>query len=98
MRALCLICCGIATKSCPGEMMSIDDLWNLRELMCSVLETKIGDQKLRLEDRLDELVRRLVAVPADVRQRLHPLRGEPKYQNPGDPSITWSRRAGIHAG
>jgi DNA-binding protein H-NS len=74
------------------ERMSIDDLWTLHEQLCSVLETKIKGEKLRLEDRLDQLVRRSVAAQTNIRQRGLSPKGEPKYQNPEDPSITWSGR------
>jgi len=74
------------------ERMSLDDLWSLHEQICSALETKIKDEKRILEHRLDELNRRSVAAPADISQRRPSLKGEPKYRNPDDPSITWSGR------
>lgn len=79
------------------ERMSLDDLWSLHEQICSVLETKIKDEKRKLEHRLDELSRTSVAAPADIRQHRPSPKGEPKYRNPEDPSMTWSGR-GIHAG
>jgi DNA-binding protein H-NS len=74
------------------ERMSIDDLWSLHEQICSVLETKIKDEKRKLEHRLDELVRRSVAAQTDIRQTRPSQKGEPKFRNPDDPSITWSGR------
>ena len=57
-----------------------------------MLETKIKDQKRKLEHRLDELGRRSIAAPAAIRRRRPSPKGEPKYRNPEDPSITWSGR------
>jgi DNA-binding protein H-NS len=100
-RQTALFCFRIATKYYLGgtkmtkddfERMSIDDLWSLHELMCSVLEAKIKDQKHRLEHRLDELGRRSVAAQTGLRQTRRSPKGEPKYRNPEDPSITWSGR------
>jgi DNA-binding protein H-NS len=74
------------------QRMPLNDLWSLREQICSVLETKIKDEKRKLEHRLDELNRRSVAAPADINQHRPSPKGEPKYRNPEDPSITWSGR------
>jgi DNA-binding protein H-NS len=74
------------------ERMPIDDLWSLHEQMCSVLEARIKNEKQKLELRLDELGRRSVANPANIRQRRPSPKAEPKYRNPQDPSITWSGR------
>jgi DNA-binding protein H-NS len=72
--------------------MSLNDLWSLHEQICSVLETKIKDEKRKLEQRLDELGRRSVAARADMRERRPSPKGQPKFRNPDDPSITWSGR------
>jgi DNA-binding protein H-NS len=74
------------------ETMSIDDLWSLHERIGSVLEVKIQDEKRRLEHWLDELGRRSVASQADIRHTRPSPKGEPKFRNPNDPSITWSGR------
>jgi DNA-binding protein H-NS len=74
------------------ERMPLDDLWSLHEQICSVLETKIKDEKRKLEHRLDELDRRSVAAQTDIRRTRPSPKGEPKYRNPDDPSITWSGR------
>jgi DNA-binding protein H-NS len=74
------------------ERMSIDDLWGIHELMCSVLEAKIKEQKRRLEHRLDEVGRRSVAAQTGLRQTRSSPKGAPKFQNPEDPSITWPGR------
>lgn len=106
ISASCLICFRITTEyylwgckmnSNDFEGMPLDDLWSLHEQICSVLETKIKDEKRKLEHRLDELSRTSVAAPADIRQHRPSPKGEPKYRNPEDPSMTWSGR-GIHAG
>jgi DNA-binding protein H-NS len=84
------------------ERITLDDLWSLYEQICSVLETKIKNQRRKLEHVLDELGRRSltldklarssVTAPFDIRKRRPPPKNEPKYRNPEDPSITWSRR------
>jgi DNA-binding protein H-NS len=73
------------------ERMPLDDLWSLHEQICSVLETKIMDEKRKLERRLDDLGRGSVAAPV-VRQRRPYPKVRPKFRNPDDPSITWSGR------
>jgi DNA-binding protein H-NS len=72
------------------ETMSIDDLWSLYELIGSVLEAKIQDEKRRLEHCLDELGR--WPAQTDIRQTRPSRKGEAKFRNPDDPSITWSGR------
>jgi DNA-binding protein H-NS len=74
------------------ERMPLDDLWSLHEQICSVLETKIKDEKRKLEHRLDELGRKSVPAPGDIRQHQPSPKGGPKYRNPEDPTITWSGR------
>jgi len=72
------------------EGMPLDDLWRLHEQICSVLEKKIKDKKRKLEQRLDELGHKL--DEGGIRQRRPHPKGEPKFRNPEDPSITWSGR------
>ena len=74
------------------ERMPLNDLWSLHEQICSVLETKIKDEKRKLENRLDELNRKSVAAPAGARQRRPYPKVQAKFRNPDDPSITWSGR------
>jgi DNA-binding protein H-NS len=101
ISANCLICFRIATEyylwgckmnSSDFEGMPLDDLWSLHEQICLVLEKKIKDEKLKLEHRLDELVRKFDGTAAGIRQHRPRQRGEPKFRNPEDPSITWSGR------
>jgi DNA-binding protein H-NS len=75
------------------DKMSIDDLWNLHEQICSVLEKRIAEEKRKLEHRLDELNRGLSVTQAALPQKRRPYpKVEPKYRNPENPSITWSGR------
>jgi DNA-binding protein H-NS len=74
------------------EKLSIDDMCILHEQICVVLERKLEDEQRRLQTLLDQIRRRpartLAAIP---RRRLYP-RVAPKFQNPVDPSLTWSGR------
>jgi DNA-binding protein H-NS len=58
--------------------MSVDELWLLRLEIAELLQQRIQQEKLLLEERL----RRLRPYP--------PV--SPKYQNPDQPSETWAGR------
>ena len=72
--------------------LSLDDLWNLHERVCSLLEKKLESENRKLQARLDQLGRRFDGTPADIPQRRPYPKVEPKFRNPADPSATWSGR------
>jgi DNA-binding protein H-NS len=67
--------------------MSLDQLWALREQVCTELNRKIPEERARIEGRLRELQR---ATRSDAR-RPYP-RVFPKFRNPTQPSETWAGR------
>ena len=74
------------------EKLSVDDLWNLHERVCSLLEQRFESEKRKLQARLDELGRNFGGTPADIPQRRPYPKVEPKFRNPEDASVTWSGR------
>jgi DNA-binding protein H-NS len=72
--------------------MSTDELWLLREKIGSLLVKKVEAEKRELQKRLDELDRKF-GNPADAeRQRRPHPKVYPKFQNPKQPSQTWTGR------
>lgn len=69
--------------------MSADELWDLREEISTVLSTRLGAEKQRLERRLARLEGR--AERSQTARRPYP-KVHPKYRNPERPSETWSGR------
>ena len=79
-------------KDSDFEKMNLDDLWRLHERISSILERKIEDEKRKLQRRLDELGRKSGEANAESpRRRAYP-KVAAKYQNPQNPSQTWSGR------
>ncbi|MET4148057.1 MULTISPECIES: H-NS histone family protein [Bradyrhizobium] len=81
------------------KSLSIDELWKLHEEVCSILSDRILLEKQGLEERLAKLSGgaqiekpRISGRPlkANDRRKYPPVL--PKYQNPNDPSETWSGR------
>jgi DNA-binding protein H-NS len=72
--------------------LSLDDLWTLHEWVCSMLEKRLMDEKLKLDRRLDKLGRKFGETATDVAQRRPNPKVEPKFRHPEDPSRTWSGR------
>ncbi|MBK5653245.1 MAG: H-NS histone family protein [Rhizobium sp.] len=79
--------------------MSVDDLWQLYEKLSQVLSIRLTSEKRELEKRLAQLRREKelrVSESADInaapRERRKYPRVFPKYQNPNEPSETWSGR------
>ena len=67
------------------DRMSTDDLWSLHVEVSQVLQQRIQQEKLQLEERLKLLQTPCVwtsAIPA----------GTPQYRNPDQPSETWAGR------
>jgi DNA-binding protein H-NS len=74
------------------ETLSIEDMCILHEQICVVLERKLEDEQRKLQTRLNKIRGRPSLTRAAIpRRRLYP-RVAPKFQNPVDPSMTWSGR------
>src|SRR6266850_211000 len=65
--------------------MSTNDLWSLHLEVAQLLEQRIQQEKLRLEERL-----KLLRTPVSDRRAYPPV--VPKYRNPNQPSETWAGR------
>ena len=81
------------------DAMSVDDLWQLYDKLSQVLSIRLTSEKRELEKRLAQLRREKelrVSESADInaapRERRKYPRVFPKYQNPNEPSETWSGR------
>jgi DNA-binding protein H-NS len=72
-------------KQVDFEGMSEEALWALHAEVSRILDKRIQQEKLQLEERLREL-----GVPEKGRRPYPPVR--PKYRNPDRPSETWSGR------
>ena len=72
-------------KQTELDRMSTDDLWSLHVEVAQVLQQRIQQEKLRLEERL-----KLLQTPVSGRRPYPPVR--PKYRNPDQPSETWAGR------
>ena len=80
------------------DAMSVDEMWRLHEKIGQLLSVRLTSEKRELEKRLAKLRREnethsssteSTAVPRE--RRKYP-RVYPKYQNPNEPSETWSGR------
>ena len=67
------------------DRMNSDDLWSLHLEISQLLQQRIHQDKLRLEERL-----RLLPGPVLGRRSYPPV--PPKYCNPEQPSETWAGR------
>jgi DNA-binding protein H-NS len=83
------------------ERMTLDELWGLHERISALLSARMLAEKEELENRLAQLNRgaRPLSAGLDVGSRPPRMRPRrkypqvfPKYQNPSDPSETWSGR------
>ncbi len=78
------------------DAMSIDEMWQLHEEISQVLSDRLTLEKRELEKRLAQLMRdkeiQSSAYLAAPRERRKYPRVFPKYQNPDEPSETWSGR------
>jgi DNA-binding protein H-NS len=68
------------------KSMPLAELWKLREEVTDRLRSKLLAEKVKLEDR-QRLLR-----PQDRRRRRPYPKVFPKYQNPKNPTETWSGR------
>lgn len=73
------------------QSMSVDQLWTLHEQVVAELGHKIATEKARLEERLHKL-----RSASDIGEPRRPRRPYPKvipkYQNPKNPTETWTGR------
>jgi DNA-binding protein H-NS len=83
------------------DAMSIDEMWNLHEEIGRILSARLTSEKRELEKRLAQLrIEKEMPRPVSMsrqskegrRERRKYPRVFPKYQNPDDPSETWSGR------
>jgi len=77
--------------------MSIDELWELHEELGRLLSVRLSAEKRQLEKKLAQLrrdnhVREGSSVGEGAGERRNYPRVVPKYQNPNEPSETWSGR------
>ena len=81
------------------DAMTVDELWQLHEKLSHVLSVRLTSEKRELEKRLAQLRREKELRSSEVgeavsvpRERRKYPRVFPKYQNPKEPSETWSGR------
>jgi DNA-binding protein H-NS len=85
------------------EGMSLDELWELHERISTLLSARMIAEKEELENRLAQLNRGnkvngvgVVDLGSRSAERARPRRKYPqvfpKFQNPSDPTETWSGR------
>jgi DNA-binding protein H-NS len=67
------------------DRMKTDDLWSLHVEISQLLQQRIRQEKLRLEER-----QKLLRTPVSDRRPYPPV--TPKYRNPDQPSETWAGR------
>ena len=67
------------------DRMSTDDLWSLHVEVSQLLQQRIQQEKLQLEERLTQL-----QIPVSGRRPYPPVL--PQYRNPDQPSETWTGR------
>lgn len=89
------------TKKLNLDSMSVDEMWQLHEEISGLLSVRLTSEKRELEKRLERLRRDKQVTSskhvngikdlADAPRRKYP-RVYPKYQNPAEPSETWSGR------
>jgi DNA-binding protein H-NS len=81
------------------DTMTVDELWQLHEKLSHVLSVRLTSEKRELDKRLAQLRRdketrssETVEASTAPRERRKYPRVFPKYQNPNEPSETWSGR------
>jgi len=79
-------------KPADLELMSVEELWELRSKINSALESRITAEKTKLERRLQELQSSDVSNESVHRERRPYPKVFPKYRNPERPAETWSGR------
>ena len=76
-------------KRAELDRMNTDDLWSLHVEISQLLQQRIQQEKLQLDERLKRLQTPVVSG-ASGRRPYPPVL--PKYCNPDQPSETWSGR------
>ena len=76
---------GVIMKRAELDRMSTDELWSLHVELSQLLQQRIEQEKLQLEERLTRL-----QTPVSGRRPYPPV--SPKYRNPDQPSETWAGR------
>jgi DNA-binding protein H-NS len=71
--------------------MSVDDLWNLHEIVVAELGRKMAAERVRLENRLRQLGSSTDRSVVSRARRAYP-KVLPKYRNPKDERETWAGR------
>ena len=71
--------------------MSVDELWELHELVVAELSQKMAAERTVLEDRLRKLGSTVTSVDLKRERRPYP-KVLPKYRNPENRSETWAGR------
>jgi DNA-binding protein H-NS len=89
------------SKKVNLDAMSIDEMWQLHEEISQILTVRLASEKRELEKRLAQLRYEKEMPSAELadgqsenvvgERRKYP-RVFPKYQNPNEPSETWSGR------
>jgi DNA-binding protein H-NS len=74
------------------KSMSIDELWALHLEISSALASRIGAEKTKLEQRLQQLQSDHRSNVAPQRERRAYPQVFPKYRNPAKPEETWAGR------
>ena len=69
---------------------STDDLWSLHVEVSQLLQQRIQQEKLQLDERLKRLQTPVVSGVVSERRPYPPV--TPKYCNPDQPSETWAGR------
>jgi DNA-binding protein H-NS len=90
------------SKKLNLDAMSVDEMWQLHEEISQTLSVRLAAEKRELEKRLAQLRREkdtrqsgsadAQASQGEGRERRKYPRVFPKYQNPREPSETWSGR------
>ena len=78
-------------KALDLETMPIDELWQLREHVGLVLAEHLTSEKCKIEQRLSQLRSNGPQSSSAAQRRTYP-KVHPKYQNPDNPSQTWTGR------
>jgi DNA-binding protein H-NS len=77
-------------KRAELERMDVEELWTLHVEISSLLQQRIQQEKLQLEERLKLLQTPIVSGVVAERRPYPPVK--PKYRNPDQPSETWTGR------
>ena len=73
------------------KSMSVDELWELHELVVAELSPKMAAERAMLEDRLRKLGSTITGSELRRERRPYP-KVLPKYRNPENRSETWAGR------